>query len=114
MSYGANIPDQFRRSADFVDKILRGTKPGDIPIEQPTRFGLVINLTTAKALGLTLPLLLAIAEEVIYRISLLRCRSPDLAHRDRRRLDGQPSLSGHCGHGPDFHRATICSERPRC
>jgi len=80
MSYGANIPDQFRRSADFVDKILRGTKPGDIPIEQPTKFGLVINLTTAKALGLTLPpLLLAIAEEVIYRISLLRCRSPDPA-----------------------------------
>ena len=52
MSYGANFPDLFRRAADFVDKILRGTKPADIPVEQPTKFDLVINLTTAKALGL--------------------------------------------------------------
>ena len=55
MSYGANFPDLFRRAADLVDKILRGTKPADIPVEQPTRFDLVVNLTTAKALDLTIP-----------------------------------------------------------
>ena len=52
MSYGVNFPDLFRRAADYVDKILRGTKPGNIPVEQPTKFDLIINLTTAKALGL--------------------------------------------------------------
>jgi putative ABC transport system substrate-binding protein len=66
MFYGPNIPDQFRRVADIVDKILRGTKPGDIPVEQPTRFDFVINLKTAKTLGLTVPpTLLARADEVI-------------------------------------------------
>jgi len=66
MSYGPNFLDQFRRAAELVDKILRGTKPGDIPVEQPTRFELVINLTTAKALGLTIPeSFLLRADEVI-------------------------------------------------
>jgi putative ABC transport system substrate-binding protein len=66
MSYGPNVPELFRRSADFVDKILRGTKPADIPVEQPTTLELVINLKTAKALGLALSsTLLATADEVI-------------------------------------------------
>src|SRR5215471_6522586 len=66
MSYGPNFPDLWRRTADLVDKILRGAKPADIPVEQPTKFDLVINLTTAKALGLTIPeSFLTRADEVI-------------------------------------------------
>src|SRR5262245_50860271 len=66
MSYGPNFSHQFRRTAELVDKILRGTKPGDIPVEQPSRFELVINLTTAKALGLSIPdAFLLRADEVI-------------------------------------------------
>jgi len=66
MSYGPNLLDQFRRAADYVDKILRGANPGDLPIEQPTKFDLVINLTTAKTLRLKVPAkLLTLADEVI-------------------------------------------------
>jgi putative ABC transport system substrate-binding protein len=66
MSYGPSVPDLFRRSADFVDKILKGTKPGDIPVEQPSKLELIVNLKTAKAIGLTVPpTLLARADEVI-------------------------------------------------
>jgi putative ABC transport system substrate-binding protein len=66
ISYGHNMPSQFRRAADYVDKILRGAKPADLPVEQPTKFDLVINLTTAKALGLKIPeAVLLRADEVI-------------------------------------------------
>jgi len=66
ISYAASFSDLFRRAADIVDKILRGAKPGDIPVEQPTKFEFIINLTTAKALGLTIPpSLMSLADELI-------------------------------------------------
>ena len=66
ISYGPNFPDLFRRAAEYVDEILRGAKAGELPVEQPTKFDLVFNLKTAKALGFTIPpILLARADEVI-------------------------------------------------
>jgi putative ABC transport system substrate-binding protein len=66
MSYTANFPDLYRRTAEYVDKILLGAKPSDLPVEQPTKFDLIINLKTAKALGLTIPqsILLQAAEVI--------------------------------------------------
>ena len=73
LSYGPNFPDLFRRAADFVDKVLRGAKPADLPVEQPTKFDLVVNLTTARALGLKIPEFIPVARRRSNRVSLSQC-----------------------------------------
>ena len=84
MSYAANFPDLFRRAGDYVDQILRGPKPADIPVEQPTKFDLVINLNTARALDLKVPLpLLATADAQTLVSTTRRCARCDLISKAR-------------------------------
>jgi putative ABC transport system substrate-binding protein len=84
MSYAANFPDLFRRAGDYVDKILRGPKPADIPVKQPTKFDLVINLNTARALDLKVPLpLLATADAQTLVSTTRRCPRCDLISKAR-------------------------------
>jgi ABC-type uncharacterized transport system substrate-binding protein len=92
MSYGAGFPDQFRRAVDFVDKILRGAKPGEIPVEQPTKFDLIINLTTAKASGSTRRRGDRVSH--CHSCSLLRRMSPQL--RRFSECAGRPARSRGC------------------
>ena len=83
MSYGLNVPALFQRAAELLDKILRGTKPADIPVEQPTTFRLVVNLKTAKALGLTIP------ESFLLRADTVAARSVSSASSGLRLLTNE-------------------------
>jgi hypothetical protein len=96
LSYGIDLADVFRRAATYVDKILRGTKPENLPIQQPTKFELVINQKTAKALGLTVPPTLLITADRGDRVEahLLRCMSPLMAQSGHTELHCKCPLLG--------------------
>jgi putative ABC transport system substrate-binding protein len=74
MSYGGSVRYQFRQAAYYVDRLLKGAKPTDLPVEQPTKLEFVINLKTAKALGLTVPLIMQMTADEVFRRQLLRQR----------------------------------------
>jgi ABC transporter substrate binding protein len=104
ISYGVDLAESFRASASYVDRILRGEKPANLPVQAPTKFSLIVNLRTAKALGLEIPdKLLALADEVIEQsCCLLQCICRFLAllrHRkraDRHPLSSKPDMTRHC------------------
>src|SRR5262249_23657632 len=110
VSYGVDRSDSFRRAAAYVDRILRGAKPADLPVEGPTKFELVVNLKTAKALGLDVPWFLQQrADEVIERLTAARSLRCSAARRAWPLAAGAPSLSlnicgpDHLAPGPDFN-----------
>jgi ABC-type uncharacterized transport system substrate-binding protein len=88
MSYGPNTPQLFQRAAEYVDKILRGAKRGDLPVEQPTKFDLTINLKTAKAIGLDVP---GIGFDLVPRSPLNSVQIPAKANRGRSSFKGEPA-----------------------
>jgi hypothetical protein len=104
MSHRSNIPEQFRRAADYVDKILHGAKPGDLPVEQPTKFDLIINLKTAKNLGIEMPAtLLARADEVIERGRERAALSRARTHKTRG-VGERPLWCGFCCKSRKLHQ----------
>jgi putative ABC transport system substrate-binding protein len=111
MSYGPNFPDLFRRAADLVDKILRGTKPADIPVEQPTKFDLVINLTTVKALGLEVPPTVLAAPMRSSNDQTARVHY-DARERDSMAARGAGAAAGDAGDRVSRHQVARCCGGP--